>query len=139
MALSTYTWVCQDILDNREYFERETDRAIHEMADSLCPVYTSEIIAEWTELPSEHSDRWQELGADNLSTITSLMSTDLYLYYFDLVERAWAEVQETHTCDTEAPDTITVSPSGAIATCSECSFKSALWECACELVHECEA
>lgn len=28
---------------------------------------------------------------------------------------------------------------GLVATCSACAFVCAYWECACELVHECEA
>ena len=138
MALSTYTWVFGDILENREYFERDSDRAIHEMADSLCPVYNGEVIAEWTELGNNDSDRWQEMGMAEDASIIARMSVDLFLYYLDLVERAWAEVQETHTCEAEKPASVTISPSGAIASCDLCSFKSALWECACELEHECK-
>lgn len=142
MALSTYTYVFGDILDNREQFEQDAQRAINEMADSLCPIYTADIIAEWTELPSEHSDRWTELSAGAEQTITQLMATDLYLYYFDLVERAWAEVQDTHTCDTELPKSVYFSNTritgASIAECSACGFKSAYWECACDLIHDCE-
>lgn len=142
MALSTYTYVFGDILDNREQFESDPNRAINEMADALCPIYTADIIAEWTELPSEHSDRWTELASGAEQTITQLMATDLYLYYFDLVSRAWAEVENTHVCDTELPKSVYFSntrlTASTIAECSACSFKSVLWECACELVHECE-
>jgi hypothetical protein len=144
MALSTYTRIFSEILDNRDQFESDPDRAITEMADSLCPVYTSEIIAEWTELPNEHSDAWQDLGVvSNDSTITSLMTLDLYLYYTDLVARAWAEVENTHVCgNVELPEGVTITHAHitgqAIAECSRCEdFRVAYWECACELVHEC--
>lgn len=143
MALSTYTWVFGEILENREQFEQDYDRAITEMADSLCPVYTSDIIAEWAELPGDKSDAWQEMiEVSNDATITGLMTLDLYSYYLDLVERAWAEVQDTHTCDTELPKSVYFSNTritgASIAECSACGFKSAYWECACDLVHECQ-
>lgn len=139
MALSTYTYVFSDILDNREQFEQDTERAISEMADSLCPIYTADIVAEWTELPSDKSDVWQDLTVvSNDSTITSLMTLDLYSYYLDLVTRAWAEVEETHSCEVALPNGVEISPSGTMATCVFCGFKSALWECACELEHDCQ-
>lgn len=137
MALSTYTWVFGDILDNRAQFDRDPETCIQEMAESLCPIYTADIIAEWTELPSDKSDAWQEIGASENATITERMSTDLYLYYLDLVTRAWNEVENTHECDTETPKTISVSRGFAVATCSDCNFKVHYWECACELVHDC--
>ena len=139
MKLTTYTNIFQQVLDERSYFDSDEERAIHEMAESLCPVYYGEIVAEWADLSHDDSDRWLEMGLGAEETIYTRMSIDLFLYYEGLVSRAWAEVQETHTCETEAPASVTVSPSGAIATCSNCSFKSGLWECACELVHECEA
>lgn len=45
-------------------------------------------------------------------------------------------------CSTPKPDSVTISRAhftgAAVATCSACSFTCAYWECACELVHECE-
>ena len=141
MALSTYTSVFYQILDERQYFDTDSDRAITEMAESLCPTYTADIIAEWAELPSEHSDVWQDnpFGWDSGETsIVALMSVDLAYYYNGLVRRAWAEVQATHTCEASLPNGVEISPSGTMATCAFCDFKSALWECACELEHDCE-
>lgn len=35
------------------------------------------------------------------------------------------------------PNGVNVTYGTAIATCSYCSYRCAYWECACELVHEC--
>jgi hypothetical protein len=42
-------------------------------AESELPIYYSEIIEQWQQLPMEHSD----------STIFKLMTTDLFNYYSD--------------------------------------------------------
>jgi hypothetical protein len=42
-------------------------------------------------------------------------------------------------CDAKLPETMTISPSGCLATCWACGYKSGLWECACELAHDCES
>jgi hypothetical protein len=134
MALTAFGFICDEVYINREQFKTDPDRAIQEIADSLCPIYTSDIIAEWTELPSEHSDRWQELGLAEGATITALMTADLYLYYFDLVTRAW---DDCDYCDCELPEGITISPSGTMATCDNCDYRCGHWEHACELEHDC--
>lgn len=40
-------------------------------------------------------------------------------------------------CDGELPDGITLAFGTAFATCYLCGYKCAYWECACELIHEC--
>jgi hypothetical protein len=39
--------------------------------------------------------------------------------------------------DATLPDGITISRGSAIASCGFCGYRCAYWECACELVHEC--
>lgn len=138
MALTRYGIIFDEILENREQFEQDSDRAVQEMTDNLVPVYTAEIISEWTELPSDKSDRWEELGTGEGKSITSLMSLDLYLYYLEQVEKAWTEVQGTHVCETPLPENMSVAHGTAMASCSNCSYRCAYWECACELEHDCE-
>jgi hypothetical protein len=40
-------------------------------------------------------------------------------------------------CEAKLPESMTISPSGCLATCWACGYRSGLWECACELVHDC--
>lgn len=97
MALSTYADVLAEVTSELEQLTASEypEDLLREFADSLVPVYYSDIMDEWRELPLEDSDRWQELGADGKATIFSLMSIDLFLYYEDLFTRAYTELTET--------------------------------------------
>jgi hypothetical protein len=71
-----------------------------EMAQSDVPIYTSEIIREWCELPSENSNRFSEIRSEisaNEITIQDLMADDLYLYYQEIYSGALAEILETES------------------------------------------
>ena len=47
---------------------------------------------------------------------------------------------ELETCCGESlPESMTIGRGGLVATCWACGYKSGLWECACELVHDCES
>jgi hypothetical protein len=91
--LTTYNEIKAELLSEWEHL---TESRLHEYAESNTPVYYSEIAKEWQELPREHSDRWQEFGMEFTpkTTIFSLMETDLHLYYFGLVEKAFEEITE---------------------------------------------
>lgn len=132
MPLISKNTILEDVRNERAYFESDSDRAVSEMADNLTPIYNSDILESWRELPLDDSDRWQEIGAAPDSTIFDLMRIDLWLYYRDAVESAWAEIQDEHVCETELMPEITISLSGTLAMCS-CGYKCAHWECACEL------
>ena len=70
---------------------------IAEYADSLVPVYNGDIIAEWSQMPSEYDDSWQQYGMDEVfwqGGILKLMSVDLAEYYLALYQEAYAEVAE---------------------------------------------
>ncbi len=84
----------QQVRDEWEYFASDHERAIDEMADSLAPVYTNDIIREWSNLSGDDSDRWQEWGIDANDgyTIDRLMSIDLAIYYRAQVETAYLAV-----------------------------------------------
>ncbi len=78
-----------------EDYDREnlTEDVVYEIADNNVPVYYADTIAEWQALPSEYSDTWQglqEINGD--TTITGLMNVDLYSYYLELTEKAYAEI-----------------------------------------------
>ena len=81
-------------LSNGEELNQIEDRA-GEWIDGHFPVYNSEIIKEWQDMPSEYDDRGaEELGHMGETTIIGLMSLDLYLYYSDLFSQAVAELRE---------------------------------------------
>lgn len=69
---------------------------VTEMAYSDMPVYTSDAIREWCELPSENSNRFSEIRSEifaNEITIQDLMADDLCLYYQEIYSQALAEIQ----------------------------------------------
>ena len=140
MALSTRNEIRAQIIEERDYFEADSDRAISELANSLTPIYNGDILEEWRDLPMSESDRWQEMGVKEDATIIERMTTDLALYYRDAVESVLAELRdEWHTC--EKPETVSIESArftgAAVATCSSCAFVSTYWECGCDLDHIC--
>lgn len=77
-----------------EYPSKAED-LVAEIAEDFAPVYNSDIIREWTELPMEYSDRWKEYGYDanrNEGGIIQLMAIDLVFYYLEIGQEAWAEL-----------------------------------------------
>jgi hypothetical protein len=91
--LTSYNDIKEELLNEWEHL---TESRLHEYAESNTPVYYSDIAKEWQELPGEYTDAWKEYGAVYVAdtTIYGLMTTDLHLYYFGLVERAFAEITE---------------------------------------------
>jgi hypothetical protein len=91
--LTTYAEIKSELLDEWEHL---TESRLHEYAESCTPIYYADIADEWQELPQENSDAWQEYGIEFTpeTTIVGLMTTDLHLYYFALVEKAYAEIME---------------------------------------------
>ena len=86
----------EQILDEWAYFENDFDRAVNELADSLVPVYNSDIIREWTNLSSDDSDRWHEFGysTSEMVSIIDLMRIDLFIYYETQVSTFANEILE---------------------------------------------
>jgi hypothetical protein len=89
-----------DILDNWEQLAEATfpEDFIDELADSALPVYYSDILADWTEMPSEFNDSWQEFGLPSSKTeeitIFGLMTIDLYTYYRAKYSDIYSEVRQ---------------------------------------------
>ena len=95
MALTTYQDIKQQLLDEWEYYI--TEENTHLFAEELIPVYYSDIMEEWKELPNEYTDVWHEYVGGELRgkiSIFNLMSYDLFHYYFDLVSKAFNEIKE---------------------------------------------
>jgi hypothetical protein len=91
--LTTYEEIKAELISEWEHL---TESRLHEYAESNTPVYYSEISKEWQELPAENTDAWKEYGAVYVAdtTIYGLMTTDLHLYYMELVQKAFSEITE---------------------------------------------
>ncbi|CAB4129741.1 hypothetical protein UFOVP115_105 [uncultured Caudovirales phage] len=72
------------IKENWEYLSAmpHPEDMISELAESEVPVYTHEIISEWSDLPTDARDEWVDVFVvDDDTTIATLMGYDLFLYY----------------------------------------------------------
>lgn len=91
-----YSDIKQEITDNWAELEESAypEDLLREMADSACPVYYSEVIKDWAEMPNEFTDSWQEfVEVSQDSTIFSLMSNDLFNYYDTEYTRIYNEMK----------------------------------------------
>lgn len=95
MYTSNYT-IQSQILDSWEAFKDAGEDFIEDnltvMADSAVPVYYSDILKDWAEMPSEFNDSWEEFGVPQEITIFGLMTVDLYSYYQDAYRRIYQEI-----------------------------------------------
>jgi hypothetical protein len=87
------------LLENFEQLSnaRDEELAISEFSDQFVPVYNIEILKDWIELPTEHSDKWKELGYDanrNQGGILALMKMDLIFYYMEITQEIWQEIKK---------------------------------------------
>ena len=75
------------LLDEWEQLEGSAypEDMLDEFADGVLPVYYSDILKDWAEMPNEFTDNWQEFGLPSSKTeeitIFGLMTNDLYIYY----------------------------------------------------------
>jgi len=96
--MTTYEEIMQEIkqeLSNGEELSDIQERS-YELVDNYVPVYNNRVIEEWTEMPSDYDNRGSaELGhnCEELSII-SLMMSDLYLYYSDLVALVLSDLEQ---------------------------------------------
>lgn len=84
--------------------EEITEDNLPEWADGFVPVYYSDILKDWTEMPSEYADQWKEYGYDtqrNDGGIMNLMQIDLVFYYLQLTQEVWEEIQNEREEETE--------------------------------------
>jgi hypothetical protein len=87
------------LLDEIDQLKEATypEDMVAEIADSLIPIYYSEIIKEWIRLDSEFMDRWKEYGYDtqkNEGGILQLMQVDLSFYYIETALSVWEEIKK---------------------------------------------
>ena len=92
--LSSDSDIKSDIYDHIEQLKEKTypEDLLNELADSAVPIYYSDIIQEWREMPNEFTDSWQEFGTDGTQGICTLMQMDLYNYYQDRYNRIYQEI-----------------------------------------------
>lgn len=95
--MTTYDEIMQEIkqeIANGADLESIRDRN-YEYVDNYVPIYNNRIIEEWQDMPGEYDDRgWSEIGMPSDTTITGLMSLDLYLYYSDLIDLVLSDLAE---------------------------------------------
>jgi hypothetical protein len=89
----------QELINKQEEIinSRDIDEALAQFADSFVPIHKNEIMKDWVELPSEHCDRWKELGYDanrNEGGIIALMEMDLVLYYLEITRIIWEQIEQ---------------------------------------------
>ena len=98
MALTTRAQIKAEILDHLEQLKESPypEDLLNELADSNTPIYYSDIISEWQEMPSEFDNGWKMFGFDESfesGGIYSLMGIDLQLYYQQQFLEIWEEVK----------------------------------------------
>jgi hypothetical protein len=85
-----------DILDTWEMLKDANEDFISDnlsqWADSAVPVYYSDILKDWAEMPNDFTDSWQEMGVAEDAPIFTRMSIDLYNYYQDAYRRIYEDV-----------------------------------------------
>jgi hypothetical protein len=88
-----YSDIKKEILENWEQFADNPypEELLNEFADSALPIYYSEIISDWQEMPSEFDNVWAEEGYTS-DSITALMSYDLENYYRHQYHRIYNEI-----------------------------------------------
>jgi hypothetical protein len=66
-----------------------------EIIDNLLPIYYSEIIKEWQEMPSQYDGQGvAEFGLPAEPTVYNLMTGDLYAYYSATFYEALTELED---------------------------------------------
>ena len=95
MTLATHNEIKQTIRDDWAQFADNPypEELLNEFADSALPIYYSEIISEWQEMPSEFDNVWAEEGYTS-DSITALMSYDLENYYRHQYHSIYNELAE---------------------------------------------
>jgi hypothetical protein len=96
--LTTKEEIKKELLDNIEQLKDNphADDVVAEFADGYVPIYYSDIIEQWREMPNEYCDQWKDYGYDtqkNEGGIMTLMQVDLVFYYLKLANEAWEEIK----------------------------------------------
>lgn len=94
--LTTDQEIREEIIEHWGWLEETPypEDYLTELADSQTPIYYGDIIKEWQDMPSSFTDTWQEFGVSQDTTITSLMTIDLFNYYRTKYTEIYEEVKE---------------------------------------------
>ena len=93
--MMNYEDIKQEIIDNWNEIDGEDGQWLSEAVDSALPIYYSDIIEQWTKMPNEFDESWQDIVATIQNhTITSLMSIDLWVFTQSKYNRAYREIEE---------------------------------------------
>lgn len=89
--------ITKEVQENKEYIlaQKYPEDLAGEYADSAVPIYYSEIIREWIDLPEEFSNKYHELSDSLPDRIEDLMRLDLYLYYYNFYSGAIYELVQS--------------------------------------------
>lgn len=91
-----YSDIKQEITNNWAELEESAypEDLLKEMADSACPIYYSDVLKDWAEMPSEFNDQWREFCEPTPdTTIFNLMSADLFNYYMFKYEEIYNDIK----------------------------------------------
>lgn len=101
MPLSTYNQIKAEVRDNWSDFidAKYPEATVGDYADSAVPVYHTQLIQQWSELPYDWRDQW--CGAlDEDASIIDRVQFDLFTYYSSQFHQAFLELSE-ELADTE--------------------------------------
>jgi hypothetical protein len=103
MALYTEQEISREIWSDREFILSKThpEDSAHEYADGAVPIYYSDIVDTWQELPDEYSNSFHEVTDTLPDRIEDLMKVDIYLYYQMLYSGAIQNLIDGDTFDGE--------------------------------------
>ena len=93
--MSIYQDIKDDLFGNSQEMieDGNAEDRFHEYTDSWLPIYYSEILEKWREMPNEYTDTWQDhIELSQKTGIFDLMLGDLYNWYSAMVQEAWTEI-----------------------------------------------
>lgn len=80
-----YSEIYKELTDNWQQIQEAAypEDLITEFSDSATPIYYSDILKDWQEMPAEFNDAWQDQlgGQVGELSIMQLMQIDLFEYY----------------------------------------------------------
>lgn len=95
----TYEEIKKEISQNFGEIIRDD---LSEWAEGFLPVYYSDILKDWSEMPSEFDNQWRDgVEITKETTLYDLMSFDLFMYYLEKANQAYEEIldEERATAD----------------------------------------
>jgi hypothetical protein len=94
MTIYTEQDINREIWADKDYILEQThpEDSASEYADGAIPIYYSDIIEAWNQLPDDYSNKFHEITHELPDRVEDLMRTDIYLYYSMLYSGAVQEL-----------------------------------------------